>query len=207
MKILTAYLVRASLVLLLVAYGPVLRAQTTSQGGPAVNPDSVLVMDFEKQIKEYVKLHKKAEVGIPALKSTASAHKINEHRRLLASHIQAARPQAKQGDIFSPEITQEFKRLISMGYQGADAAKVRASLRNDEPVNDVRVRVNGVYPEHIPLQTMPPSILLNLQIFRASSTIESWAAPCCCGTWAQTSSLITYRGGGLFRRRRWGWFA
>ena len=29
-------------------------------------------------------------------------------------------------------------------------------------MNDVRVRVNAVYPEHIPLQTMPPSILLNL---------------------------------------------
>ena len=127
MKILTAYCVRAAFVLLL-AYGPVLDAQTTSKGGPAVNPDSALVMDFEKQIKEYVKLRKKAEAGIPALKSTASAHKINEHRRLLASHIQAARPQAKQGDIFSPEITQEFKRLISMAYQGADGCNGACQL-------------------------------------------------------------------------------
>jgi hypothetical protein len=162
MKILNARRVRAAFVLLLIAYGPVLGAQTTSKGTPAVNPDSALIMDFEKQIKDYMKLRKRAESVIPALKSTASAHKINEHRRLLASNIQAARPQAKQGDIFSPEITQEFKHLISLGYQGADAAKVRTSLRNDEPVNGVPVRVNAVYPEHIPLQTMPPSILLNL---------------------------------------------
>lgn len=39
---------------------------------------------------------------------------------------------------------------------------MRTSLRNDEPVSDVPVRVNAVYPEHIPLQTTPPSILLNL---------------------------------------------
>ncbi len=119
-------------------------------------------MDFEKQIKDYMKLRKQAEAGISALKPTASAHIINEHRRLLANSIQAARPQAKQGDIFSPAIAQEFKHLISMGYKGTDGAKVRTSLRNDEPVNDVLVRVNALYPEHIPLQTTPPSLLLNL---------------------------------------------
>lgn len=162
MKVLPAHRVRAAFVLLLLAYGPVLSAQTTSKSAPAVNPDSALSQDFEKQIKDYMKLRKQAEAGIPALKSTTSAHKINEHRRLLASSIQGARPQAKQGDIFSPAITQEFKHLISIGYQGADAVKVRTSLRHDEPVNDVLVRVNAVYPEHIPLQTMPPSILLNL---------------------------------------------
>lgn len=160
MKILTAYRVRAAFVLLL-AYGPILDAQTTSRGAPAVNPDAALVMDFEKQVKDYMKLRKKAESGIPAFKPTDSAHKINEHRRLLAASIQAARLQAKQGDIFSPEITQEFKRLISMAYR-AEATKVRATLRNDEPVNDVCVKVNAVYPERIPLQTTPPSILLNL---------------------------------------------
>jgi hypothetical protein len=162
MKILTARRVRAACVLLLLAYGSVLGAQTKARGTPPVNPDSAVIMDFEKQIKDYMKLRKQAEAGIPALKPTASAHKINEHRRLLASSIQAARPQAKQGDIFSPAITQEFKHLISIGYQGADGAKVRTSLHNDEPVSDVPVRVSAVYPEHIPLQTTPPSILLNL---------------------------------------------
>jgi hypothetical protein len=162
MKILTAHRTRAAFVLLLIAYGPVLGAQTTARRTPPVNPDSAVIMDFEKQIKDYMKLRKQAEAGIPALKPTASVHNINEHRRLLASSIQAARPQAKQGDIFSPAITQEFKHLIFLGYQGAGAAKVRTSLRNDEPVNDVLVQVNTVYPEHIPLQTTPPSILLNL---------------------------------------------
>lgn len=145
---------------MLVAYGCVLGAQT-KRAALAVNPDSLVIASFEKQIKEYMKLRKGVEAGIPALKPTHSASQINEHRRLLAANIRAARPQAKQGDIFSSEITQEFKRLISIGYHGA-AAKVRTSLHNDEPVNDVRVQVNAVYPEHIPLQTTPPSILLNL---------------------------------------------
>jgi hypothetical protein len=162
MKILTAYRIRAAFVLLLIAYGPVLGAQTTTKGTSPENPGSALVMDFEKQVKEYMKLRKKAEAGIPALKPTHAASQINQHQRRLASRIQAARPQAKQGDIFSPAITQEFKHLISLGYRGANGVKVRTSLRHDEPVNDLRVQVNAVYPEQMPLQTMPPSILLNL---------------------------------------------
>jgi hypothetical protein len=162
MKILTAYHVRAIFLLLLIACGPVRGAQVASKGAPAVNPDAALVMDFEKQVKEYMKLRKKAEAGISALKPTDSAHQINQHRRLLAANIREARPLAKQGDMFSPDISQEFRRLISMAYQGGAAAKVRSSLRHDEPVNDVRVQVNAIYPENIPLQTTPPSILLNL---------------------------------------------
>lgn len=162
MKILTVDRVRAGFALLVVLGVSLLNAQTTSQGAPTVNPDSVVIGNFENQVKEYVKLEKKAQAGIPPLKPTASAHKINEHRRLLADNVRAARPQAKQGDIFSPEITQEFKRLIAMAFQGENASRVRASLHRAEPVIDVKVQVNAVYPEKVPLQSTPPSILINL---------------------------------------------
>jgi hypothetical protein len=49
-----------------------------------------------------------------------------------------------------------------MAYQAYGPAKVSSSLRHDEPVSDVRLRVNGLYPETAPLQRTPPSILLNL---------------------------------------------
>jgi hypothetical protein len=144
--------------LLCVAMGP----QTPPPKNPAVNQDSLVVGDFEARVKDYVKLRKKAEAGLPALKPTDSPHQINERRRLLASRIQAAREQAKQGDIFSSEVSQLFKRLISMAYQASGSSKVGASLRHGEPVHEVPVRVNALYPENIPLQTTPPSILLNL---------------------------------------------
>ena len=37
-----------------------------------------------------------------------------------------------------------------------------ASLHHAEPVIDVKVQVNAVYPENVPLQSTPPSILINL---------------------------------------------
>lgn len=159
LKAICGYVSFALLVAVL-CYG--VEPQTPSPKPPGVNADAVLVRDFEKQIKDYVKLHKKAEAGLPALKPTDSPHTINERRRLLASRIQMDRRQAKQGDIFSPPLSQLYKRLISMAYQASGPAKVSTSLRHDEPVSDVRVQVNGLYPEVIPLQTTPPSILLNL---------------------------------------------
>jgi hypothetical protein len=136
--------------------------QAPAPKSPGVNADAVIIGDFDKQVKEYVKLHKKAEAGLPAGKPTDSPHIINERRRLLASRIQTARAQAKQGDLFSPPVVELYKRLIVMAYQASGPSKVGASLRHDEPVHEVRLQVNAVYPETVPLQTTPPSILTNL---------------------------------------------
>src|SRR5271167_494337 len=162
MEVSTANRVRVASVLLMLLYCPLLGAQTASHGTLAANQDSLVVASFENHVKEYMKLRNKAKAGIPALKPTDSAHKINQHQRLLASRIRTARPEAKEGDIFTPDISQLFKRLIETAFQGSDAARVRASLRHAEPVSEVPLRVNAVYPDSIPLQSTPPSVLLNL---------------------------------------------
>lgn len=136
--------------------------QAPAPKSPGVNADAVIVGDFDKQVKEYVKLHRKAEAGLPRMKPTDSPHNINERRRLLASRIQTARQQAKQGDLFSAQVSELYKRLIVMAYQASGPAKVGASLRHDEPVREIKLQVNAVYPETVPLQTTPPSILTNL---------------------------------------------
>lgn len=136
--------------------------ETSAPKSPGVNADAVIIGDFDKQVKDYVKLHKKAEAGLPAQKPTDSAHILNDRRRLLASRIQNARTQAKQGDLFSPQVSELYKRLIVMAYQSSGPAKIGASLRHDEPVHEVKLQVNAVYPETVPLQTTPPSILVNL---------------------------------------------
>ena len=140
----------------------VLGQEPPTAKSPGVNADAVIIGDFEKQVKEYVKLHKKAEAGLPAKKPTESSHVINERRRMLASRIQTARAQAKQGDLFSPQVSELYKRLIAMAYQASGPAKVGSSLRHDEPVHQLKLQVNAVYPETVPLQTTPPSILTNL---------------------------------------------
>ena len=154
---------RARAACLLLAFSCcLLRAQTGAPGKPAVNQDSLVIVGFEDLVKEYVKLHNKAKAGIPALKPTDSAHIINEHQRQLASKIRAARSEARPGDIFTPQISQLFKHLIGTTMQGPNAAKIRASLRHAEPVSQIPLHVNMVYPQQLPLQSSPPSVLLNL---------------------------------------------
>ncbi len=161
MAVLTTHRARIIFLWLLAACCSVY-GQTAAPGKPGVNQDSLVIAGFENSVKEYMKLHNKAKAGVPPLKPTNSAHAINEYQRLLVSNIRAARPDAKQGDVFTPEISQEFKRLIAMTMQGPDATKVRASLRHAEPVSKIPLQVNAVYPEHVPLQSSPPSLLLNL---------------------------------------------
>src|SRR5207244_6233018 len=108
------------------------------------------------------KLSKKAASGPAAPKPTESAAKLKEYQLALAEKIRMARPQAKQGDIFTPDVTKMFQRLIAMSFSGPRGEKLRASLRHAEPVKTLNLRVNDSYPEGVPLQSTPPSLLLDL---------------------------------------------
>ena len=145
------------LCLVLAAAGP-LHSQAAPQG---VNPDTAIIQDFQKRVGEYVKLRKAAEGKLPRLKRTPSQAKIAHHQRELAHKIREARPGAKQGDIFTPEISAEVRRLIGIAMQGRDATRVKQSLKSAEPVN-LQLRVNAAYPTHVPLQSTPPTLLLSL---------------------------------------------
>ena len=160
MKGLKANCVSAVVVLLVLC--PALNGQAATQKPPAVNHDSLVILGFEERAKEYVKLHNKAKAGIPALKPSDSAQTINQNQRLLAGSIRSARADAKQGDIFTPEIAEVFRQLIASTMSGPDAAKTRVSLRHAEPVGEITLHVNTVYPDRLPLQSSPPSVLLNL---------------------------------------------
>jgi hypothetical protein len=128
-----------------------------------VNPDTLVVQDFESRVADYVKLHKQVEAKLPALKPTDSPAAIAQHQAELASAIRAARPRARPGEIFTPKISAEFHRLIGMTMRGRNAARIRASLRRAEPVRP-RIAINGAYPMRagVPLQSTPPTLLLNL---------------------------------------------
>jgi hypothetical protein len=127
-----------------------------------VNPDAAVIQDFGKRMAEYEKLHKTVEGTLPRLKPTASPEKIEHHEHELAHRIREARQSARQGDIFTPEISAEFRRLIALAMQGQKATDVKQSLRHAEPVLVKPLRVNHSYPRGVPLQSTPPTLLLNL---------------------------------------------
>lgn len=127
-----------------------------------VNKDSLVSLDFQNRVDEYMKLRKEAVSDVHSLKSTDSPQDIVEHKQQLAHEIREARPHARRGAIFTPRVSRLFRKLIAAEFQGADAAQVRASLRRAAPVPAMPLHANALYPGSLPLQSTPPSILLGL---------------------------------------------
>src|SRR5258708_6092213 len=116
-----------------------------------VNPDAALIQEFEKRAGDYMKIRKAALSKVKPLKPTNSPGEIKHHEKELAHQIREARSGAGQGAIFTPPIGEEFRRLTGMAMKGSDAVAIRKSLKSAEPVR-VPLRINGQYPEHVPLQ-------------------------------------------------------
>jgi hypothetical protein len=128
----------------------------------AMTQGNVILQDFNRRIADYRKLHQTVESQIHRMKPTKSPEAIEHYEHSLAHGIRQARRGARQGDIFSPEIAAEFRRLVGVTMHGADATAIRKSLQHAEPVAPRDIRVNGPYPPATPLQSTPSSLLLNL---------------------------------------------
>jgi hypothetical protein len=132
-----------------------------SLAAPVPSQDNAqMVKDFEARVTRYVDLRKKEAGSAP--RPTNSPQKLEKTQQDLAAKVKALRQDAKQGDIFTPEITAYFRRQISATLAGQDGQKIRASLRHAEPIPALALHVNQVYPQGIPLQSTPPTMLLNL---------------------------------------------
>ena len=135
-------------------------AVSQTQAAAPANQDDVIQKDFGSRVAKYLSLRKKQAGSSP--KPTESSAKLAESRRGMAAKTHAVRPYAKQGDIFTPEISAYFRRQLAACLAGPNGAKIRASLRHAEPTPGFTPRVNEGYPQGEPLQSTPPTLLLNL---------------------------------------------
>jgi hypothetical protein len=114
--------------------------------------------DFSQRVAQYLKLRKAA----PQERTTKKQEEIRDRRRALAQTIRQTRAEAKQGDIFTPEISEQFLRVIRSTLQGPNTSNARKTIRQGDPVPTVHLSVNGAYPEGLPRTTVPPTLLLRL---------------------------------------------
>jgi hypothetical protein len=130
---------------------------------PSVNPHAAAMADFKARVEKYAALHRGLAKGAARQKERASPDEITAQKSRLAAKIQAARADAKHGDIFAPELRQTFRQLLAPELKGEDGRDARAVLRDDAPASGtVPFKVNAKYPENQPKPTMPAKLLLNL---------------------------------------------
>ena len=134
------------------------------QSKPAqkINRDAAISADFEKRVAGYMKLRQSAQTGLTMPKNTQSPTQLTAYQHELADRIRNARRQAQQGDIFALQIADLFQRLVSQSVNGPQGTQIRKSYDRAEPIRGVHLAVNQAYPDGLALQSMPPSLLLNL---------------------------------------------
>jgi hypothetical protein len=131
-------------------------------GAPGGQAQDRILRDFGIRVRNYVEFRKKEAGSSP--KPTNSAARLDQSRKQMAQGVGDARSEAKQGDIFTPEIAAYFRQQIAASLAGPQGAKIRASLRGAEPVKSFRPQVNETYPQAVPRQSTPPSLLMNLPL-------------------------------------------
>jgi hypothetical protein len=125
--------------------------------------------EFNAAIQKYLALQKKALGTVPAIgKDVTDAAAIASHEKQVADAIRALRPNAKIGDIFTPESRRMITTAVKQKVEGKEGADARATILGEgnpkasESATPVDLSVNAPYPVKAPLSTVPPSVLMAL---------------------------------------------
>jgi hypothetical protein len=129
--------------------------------GPLTPADALALSTMTDRLTAYVDLHTKIEQSLPTLPAAATPAQIDENQRTFAELLRKARATAKRGDIFTPEAHPVIIHLLSTVFGGPHGRRLKSSIMDENPVDPValRLKVNGRYPDTVPLTTVPPQIL------------------------------------------------
>jgi len=127
------------------------------------NPDSAILADFNARLDNYVKKQRALMKGSPIAEDATPAQ-IKVRQETLAAELRAVRKNAKQGDIFPPQVASLFRRLMYPELKGPDRQETKQALvEEDGEKAEVWLRVNASYPLATePLATTPANLLANL---------------------------------------------
>jgi hypothetical protein len=125
----------------------------------SANPADTLFADFAKRVDSYVTLRERLTDSIGDLDPTKSQAEIAARATALANAIMAARSQAKQGDIFSPEFSAFIAALVKQEYSRRPVPVIETREDQQEELPNFEPQVNQIYPTTYPLATFPPALL------------------------------------------------
>jgi hypothetical protein len=148
---------RVAAIGIILALGPfaALRAQSPALSASAQK----LLTTFSKNAKDYI--DREHSLAASKLKPTTDVAKLEEQRKQLREAIQQSRPDAKQGDLFTPDVAPVFRKIMAALLNGPEGAKIKTSLAHAEPGAPAQFKVNGEFPNQNgqPIQSIPPSVL------------------------------------------------
>ena len=151
--------------------------RSTDQRQPAppvktLPPANKAFDQFKDQLQKYLALRTRVEANVPKLTGTMTPKQVSDREVKLGDAIRDARKDIKQGDIFTPDVSKEFRRILA-----EDAAKRSPKAKEDimEEVPEQPPVINAQYPTDSPkgpaaLASFPPGLLAKLPVL--PDTIE-----------------------------------
>jgi hypothetical protein len=128
-------------------------------GERSANPADTLFADFARRIDSYMEVRGGVEDSVGDLDPTRSQAEIATRATALGQAIIAARAQAKQGDIFTPEFSAFVAALIKQEYARRPVPVIETRDDQQEELPNFEPKVNQIYPTTYPLATFPPALL------------------------------------------------
>ena len=110
----------------------------------SADPDPL--RDFLARVDGYVLLHRTLEAGTPPRVITRDPTEIVFASDALADAIVAARPRARQGDVFTKEATRYFRERVQLALTGVDVDKYLAELYEGENFRNLRAAIHARDP-------------------------------------------------------------
>jgi hypothetical protein len=155
-------LIRLAVLVAIVLNLPARTGAAQKQPPARVNPNAAVMADFAKRVDAYVSLHRKFEATLPKLSKQTDPKEMDTHERALAKLIQDGRKDAKPGDLFTPNMQRVVRALFRPIFSGKAGAQIKSEITDKEYKGNVKLVVNGRYPDDVPVSTVPPQVLEGL---------------------------------------------
>lgn len=114
--------------------------------------DSEGVVAFLRAAESYTFMHRRLERRLPVVEVNANPETIRRAIDAMAAALRAARPDARQGDLFNPAVQQTIRTRIARALKahGMTPTDVRAAeLAEGVDSSAVTLAVNGAFPRAI----------------------------------------------------------
>jgi hypothetical protein len=125
------------------------------------------LQEFRDAVVRYLAARQRVAQELPGLTASMSAAELARTTDALARAVQRLRPNARQGEFFTPDCAAALQRRIEQTVQDANLGPVLAGI-DDEPPRITQPRIHMVMPADAQMATMPPSLLQALPALPAT---------------------------------------
>jgi hypothetical protein len=122
-------------------------------------PESGPLGEFRAALDKYVALQHNLRTELPPLRPGSDPEELNNASDVLALAIQRARPQAHQGDFFTPEVRKILQQRLARALTQTNFAALTGANDADERSTIRSMQTYARFPVDEPLATMPISVL------------------------------------------------